>query len=521
MSDRLSSAAARLEAFAQHAIKKQKGSTLSKTVHLMRKLLNRVLRRSSEKAKTELLKAIETINTHRIDIRSLQLPLANSIRSSIDTYNQSLKHTKMMGRAVPLPAIHLPRIVMPIVRYFPGAQAPHQATTPMISQAAFNTRLPEQTADLFRMKVLSLLNRYEIATNPQARFAVKKTPIATLAHASDRFCLLTQTVKLFPWETVTIQGTSELDPSTQTINRLLPETFSVSLVTEQTAYPHPCQRVGWTLAEQLISEAPQRLDLLDAHAALFITRKEMLEQLVSGKTVTQVAKHLFRIKQRVFQNDLSDFIALHEQLAQTVIAASGSSAISHVNRCKAFFVQVKQDPSAFEFLGETSHQIRELWMARPYHSVVDAPLSEVQRHHRPSIEALFQAAQIQVEVEIMQRIEEASSDALRMQWEWILHYGALIGKASISIMLQHLSEDFGFEPPPLTLFQTQLQTIAFNHLADYLAELNHPEFDEAKQVAIMKAQMAIDRSCFQTNSPSPLSQDLAAYFRLRHHTLSK
>lgn len=507
MPEKVCSAAARLEAFAQLAIKKQGRSALTKTVGLMRKLLKRALRWKSDSSKTELMCAIETINKHRIDIRSFNVLVASSIRNAIDSYNQSLNHAKNGGDSLRLPHINIPRISLPMVRHFPGSQVVHQATSPMISYAAINTTpLPEQTADLFRMKVLSLLNRYEIATNPQARYAVIKSPITTTAN--DRFCLLTQTVKVFPWETVTVQGASELDPFTQTISRLFPETFSVSLVSEQTAYPHPTQRAGWVLSEYLIPELPQRLDLLPAHASLFSGRKELLEQLLAGKEVNQVAKKLFRIKQRVFQSYIQEFAFLHEKLAQAVFCAGGASSFE----TKSFFACAQQEANSFDFIGDTYQQIREIWMKQPYQKVVE-------EQQKPElIEASFKASHEEIEADLIRDIEEAESEKQRIQLEWILNYGSLVGKASVPIMLQHLSEDFDFEPPKLTHFQTQLQTVACRHLADYMTELNQPEFDDTKMYQAMKRQLTVDCETFQRKEKSRVAADLEGYFALRYRT---
>jgi hypothetical protein len=521
---RLRKATDTLHTFSQESLKRQKQSGLSKTVALMKGLLDRALGRKQKQQRDEVLHAVEVINSQRLAIRSLDHESIQSITKAVDAYNACHEIFPTTDKTKSLPKIAIPKRLRPVERHFP-AQRLYKVATPALKNNKIHSGLSTQTSELFHMKVISLLERYGIASNPEARLTVKNSPISISLNIEDHLCTLTQTFQLFPWQTITIQGTSKVDPITQAIRHLLPDSFSLSLITLQTAFPHPLQRAGWSLADQLLPEVPQRPYLIPQIATLFDLKRQLQESLLSNEKSIISAKNLFKYRRQAFKENSKELLTLHRKQAQAVIAAALGQRLNDQQDLQkafeAFFLAAENDIDPYGFLGETYDLLRDIWITRPYNFVIEE-IARIKMECDGEMDDifndtvnLFEKAYDSSRLEIAEKIASCADNKLEAQWIWIQHYGALIGSASRNIMMQHLSEDLGFAPPELTLFETQLQTSAYRQLIDFVDEMQEDERGEinsAKMYLMMKDQIESDTRTFEDKAPTGIALDLAAYF---------
>lgn len=479
VSSRLKKATETLHTFSKEAKKRQSQSGLAK---MMSVFLDKALGRKEKRKHQEVLHAVEVINSERIALRS---SVDDALLKAIEAYNECVPQTEA------LPKIAIPKKVLPVERHYPAKRI-YQVTSSMLKPQK-DLGLSKQTSEMFHMKVISLLERYGIASNPEARQAVKSAPISVALNNEGQLCALTQTIRLFPWQTITVEGASALDPITNTIRHLLPDSFSLSLVTLQTAFPHPMQRAGWSLSDQLLHESPQRPDLLPITGPIVEAKKKLQKQLQDDEGIMDTAKTIFKKKRLIFNKHAKEFVELHQTLAKTMVGS---------NKCEEFFRIAQIDNDPYGFIGETYDLVRETWMTRPYHYVLDNIANS-------EIKDLFHTAYKYAKATIQEKLKEAADEKTKAQWSWIKAFGMVLRPAIQKIMLQHLSEDFTFAPPHLTAFEKQLQASAYRHLIDFLKEMESGTIN----YDTMKQHLLDDIAVFQHPQESPISQELTNYFQ--------
>jgi len=538
----LQDAIRKLEAFAQQEAKEQSRSPVSKTIGLMLKLLQFD---SSKKGKNEhnpdekeVREAVELINRRRLLIQQLETgspaerKLADSFTSAIGVYNQ------IRSGSGKLPKIGLPQ--QHTVEYHFPESSPKpvlKRTISAVQQKAptSSVTLSKQSADLFYMKTISLLERYGIATNPEARTIVRQSPIITAVDGDQDRCTLTQTLTLFPGQTVVIIGTSVLDPKTHTIHKLFPETFSLSLESTQTGYPYPSQRTGWALASQILHDYPQRTDLLGKIADLLQRKKDAANELLQQGPLLDKAKRLFKFKSQVFSAHQSEFLSLHKQLAHAIITAAPQHFITphtHI-AVNTYFDAMHNQQNPFHWLVDTNQTLSNLFITKPHQTLLNAILKGKTNDigsNDPAIRFLAAKATLDqalqdtiVDLEI--QLKNAQNANERIKLDYILHMGVLLGTSSKSVILQYLSEDLMFAPPPLSRFEQKIQSAAYRHVQDFLEELILPLNGTIEQIQqevyrLLKAEIKWDIALFQQDGLLPISTELAQYFETRYQSLS-
>jgi hypothetical protein len=564
----LQDAIRKLEAFSQQAVEDKSRSPVSKTIALVRSLLlksfefesNKRAKKRQQSDENEVLAAIEVINRKRLLIQRLEAgspdeqKLADSFTRAIGIYNQiqdkrtqartlSAKGRRKLFSAenaveiMPLPKIDLPQ--QHTVEFHYPENTPKLKSKRTVSavqqKKASIVPLSKQSADLFYMKALSLLERYGIATNPEARAIVRQSPILTVIDGDDATCTLTQTLTLFPGQTVVVIGTSALDPKTQTIHQLFPDTFSVSLESTQTGYPHPSQRAGWTLAHQLLHDCPQRIDLLTKAAELLQTKKEVIQGLLPHGSLIGKAKKLFKYKALAFAEHQQEFLDLHRRLALAIFQSAPKHDVPHHAEITAstYFDMLKNQLAPFNGLVDTYQCIREHAITKPHQVLLNAILmgksndignnDAMTRYH--AAQAILDQALDNSLHEIELQAKGTVLPLERAKFEFIYSMGKVLGSAAETVMLQYLSEDLMYPPPALKRFEQKIQAAAYRHVEDFFDELAIPlEGDYAQNQKsvyhLLKNEMNWDLSLFQQDQDLEIPEELALYFDRRYLSLS-
>lgn len=534
-------------------------ATASRTISMMRSLFISSFdinpkRRKHDKRPPDhetVLRAVEFINRHRFYIEQLkegsqaERELAASLTQKIEAYNKScdrriqnciisntgisgLIFGKGKGNVDIPPKISLPQKVT-IKKHYPEkpslqVDAEKSALKGTTSEPI---SIPKQSAELFQMKALSLLEQYGIASNPEARAHVKVSPILALAESDDSTCTLTQTFTLFPGQTIVVKGSSALDPRNKTISKLFPETFCLSLESTQTGFPHPSQRTGWALSHHLLPENPQRIDMLGTTAQLLRRRAHAISGLLPQGDLLKKAKELLGKKKQCFKIHRNRLIDVHHKLATTIATAAPAADNKTKETIDRFYSTLASHPHPFEHLTETNNEIRDAFIAKPYELLISTilrgkstgmsqndPAKRYELVHRTLEEHLNNAYG-----EILRHIQEELSNDERDRWEYILHFGKLIGNASKQIILQYLSEDIVYPPPILSKFESMLQGVAFNHLDGFLSELESAI--PMSMLEKLEHDITEDIKLFTGEKISPHSKELQGYFEARYTSLKE
>lgn len=487
----------------------------------------------------ELLRAIELINSKRLLLEKLrkgspeEKKLAEALTQAVAAYNASCDkriQSTWVEKFFNKDPSKFPKIQLhqkhTVKCYYP---APDLEKT-HASIEAQDLTLPKQSAELFQMKALALLERYGIASNPEARRAVKQSPIRICVEQNSSMCTLSQKLSLFPGQTIVVKGNSALDPKTRSINELFPETFCLSLESLQTGFPDPSQRTGWALANQHLPQHPQRLDLLPQISALYQRKNQAVAELLPQGSLFKQAKKLLTLKKECFKEHCQELLALHHELAKQIFLASGCPETESVTH---FYSALSTHPSPCDWLTETSHLIREHFISKPQHALFEAilsgretDLSSLDPSHRYSTarNALDQAV-AEARIEINAQKEAAKLAHEKIKFDYVEHMGHVIGLASIQIFLQYLSEDLIYSPPSLSSFERQLQAGAYRHLDDFLNGLFLPLGNDEKQnkkniYHCLKREIESDIFLFRSGGEHPICTELSDYFQERYRSLS-
>lgn len=391
-------------------------------------------------------------------------------------------------------------------------------------QSSPNNILPQRPAELFQMKVLSLLNQHGIASNPEARDLVKRSPIKTNIEGPDGArCTLSQTLSLFPGQTIVVIGSSSLDPKTNVIHRIFPETFSISLQSSQTAFPHSSQRAGWSLVDVLIPDSPQRVDLLGDSAELFRRKDDVKMGLQPDGHFIGKAKRLLRLKRRVFAAHKSEFINLHQQLMLAILKAApqewrAQDAEEHV---KAWFKELSAQSCTYDILAEANQLCGEQFISASHCKLKEAIITGKDTAFGSNDPLVRRQAAKDVLEDVV--VTHGPIEACKQNYVAVM--GALFGRASHAIILQHLSEDLVFPPIPLSPFEQKLQQAAYRHLQDFTDELIlHKEGSEGENLTWCREYLAnlikADIAIFEGKGDKKIATELATYFIIRYNSLN-
>lgn len=431
----------------------------------------------------EVQSAAEVVKKNYLLIQKLnrgtpeQQALAASAMQAVERYNAVLAETRKRpptwsarisrylyekcGLTLTVQPIHIPQQASVQKRY---SKSSASASSKKIALSIQQGPVLKQEDEAFRVKAISLLRNHGIRfTSPSEEFdSIRSTPIQ--ATQEGKRVQITQILNPFPGETIAFKGEFERDAE-----RSIPiaDSFEVSTTSDQTGFPHPSQHNGWALAHQMLPICPHHPELLPKFHPLYIQKQQIAQELLpEGKLITD-ARTLLKSKKLQFTKNCSQLLQKHEEL---------NAAIGLPKKVVgSYFKTVK----TFESHCEVQELILSHFIVRPYEKVQEYCLN----HPSPQpkkLTAIYQQ-------EIHQALQENSL-------EYISHLGPILGSAACSIILQHLSEAFGFIPPMLSDFELKVQTALYKQLLDFHAELKHPEISLEKILRQLDDEIALFRA---------------------------
>lgn len=537
--DRTEEAIQKLVAFSQE--EEEDRSLLPKTIRRWMQLLLPISAKKEEKLK-EVQRAAEWFNRNRLNIMSELSKNPDDqrrIEASIKEYNETLKRIQHSLKNNPflnykaktnssllskLPQVVLPQNLSRFHYSYPTQTQAHvNHKIAFLQQALIPAKLPQQLKELFQMKALSRLEELKIATNPEARKAIKEHQIHIHTEADKgNLCTLFQTISLVPGQNITIKGKAEIDPKTGMVCslKLDPREDSIQVDVESLhmGYPYPSQRAGWSLANQLIPEYPQRVDLLPQLQSLFEKKKQAALDLRAKEPLTDKAKLLIKMKRVQFEIQKEQFLDLHRELALALYQASRKTNSDFPEVVDRFFKELGQRSDAYDVLSEVHQNIGEYFITLPHDNLLKALMVNRDENLNKFLKQDCQKA-----IEVLAKKGQTSSAFDQLKFEYMIGMGSILGPAAQTIMLQYLSEDLGFEPPVLNAFEKKLQRAAYLHVENFLEELSltinseNADHQEEMQNRLLK-YIKDDISLFLSpETEDELSETLSSYFKDRYN----
>ena len=519
-----------LESFVSSSNEDSLSSSVSRTVKLVLSLFQ-----DDSKPKEDVFHAVEIILRQRFYIRQLQegtpeeKELAASFTRAIVAYNNALDeriHNKGIERFLKDPQKKKPpKVTLPqdttIQQCYPE-RASHDIIRNTFLNGTKGTSpigLPQEITALFRMKVISLLEGSGKVSPEEARIHIKEAPTPACTKMDNFQCLLTQTLNLFPGQVVTVTGVSDIDPRTHSIKKLYPETFRLHFESTQTGFPHPSQRAGWSLAYELLPNNPQRSDLLEKTAPLFIRKNNAVTDLLAQGRFLKSAKELLVQKKKYFQQHKNELISLHRELALTITDAAPKNLIredAHTVISK-FYETLDNHPTPYEWLSGTHYTLKELCITKPYQKLLESIIKgKSTAFGSPNAHDRYNLAKDILDLSLNEINYDGSFNE-KVRADYVACLGSIFGNASKNIILQYLSEDLIFSPPLLTPFEKKVQASVYQHLHDFLHELESPPENIGD---LMKKEILLDITLFKEQSKMlPIPEELARYFDLRYASL--
>lgn len=544
---KLQEAISRLAAYSKETSKKLSTSPLKKTILLFKSLIS-----DKKREKIEVLQAVDLISRERLFIQKLkegspaERSLADSLTQTIEAYNnshdchkeyedsQNNRISKFFLKFESTPSSPLPKIDLPSEKSL-KFHYPEISCSPSRIKSSSSIPLSKQAAELFQMKALALLERYGIATNPEARSIVKNSPIFTTIENETSVCILEQQLVLFPGQTIVVMGSSELNLQTQTIHKLFPGTFYISLESTQTGFPHPSQRAGWAWANQLLPESPQRPDLLNVLANFFERKKQVMTALLPHGKLLNQAKNLLRLKKQVFENNKNELIELHREYALTLLQAASSPQNKEdiLSSITLFYDLLHADISPFDLLTDIHQKVRDQFIAKPHKALLD----KVNTHSDKIFPQVNKGLDFETAKNILNNALkdshheiqtylnlETATEKDNIIWKYIDRLAILLGPSTNQIILQYLSEDLLYIPPILNGFERKIQASTYAQAEDFMSEL-HAGLSLNKQTNFqwihqkIKDDISKDMSILKSDGNLPIPNELEHYFQLRHQSL--
>lgn len=403
----------------------------------------------------------------------------------------------------------------------------HATDCAMSAMEPLGQQLSQRSKDLFRMKVLSLLERQGIASNHEARDQVRHSPIESMqTQRSGDKCTLTQRLTLFPGQTIIVEGHSAFNDKTKVIDQIFPDSISISMESTQTGYPHPLQRAGWTLANELLPLHIQRPDLLKSLKKVLSVKSELIERLQPKGELIGKAKALLRLKKKAFAAHHDEMVNMHHKLSQAIMKAAGYEDTEPLHNWYRF---VKGKMEAFDLLSRANQEWTGQIITKTFKLLQEAI---VQGKDTPigSSDPMMRSAA--AEYLISKAFDEVAKEPIVLAGIpdvyasiYCRHQTEIFRSPIQKILLQYFSEDLIYPAPLLNKFEKKVQQALFSHVEDFARELFDFEVlsDEDPTdwcYKRMKRFLEKDLELFSSDAPCPYAADLEQYFAKRYATLS-
>ena len=171
-----------------------------------------------------------------------------------------------------------------------------------------------QTLELYFMKVISLLEKHCAFSKAEARAIVRQTERQMSVDKENHIITLSQKLIPIPGLEIAISGGFKRDNKTLAFTIPLPDSYRLSVHSNQTGFPDPLQHNGWALSDALIPSCLHRPERLSLFPALIGCKKKSSQALVLNSTLIDKAKTLLKMKKQTFNGYKEEFLPLHNKL---------------------------------------------------------------------------------------------------------------------------------------------------------------------------------------------------------------
>ena len=125
------------------------------------------------------------------------------------------------------------------------------------------------------------------------------------------------------------------------------DSFRLSFQLTHTGFPYPSQHTGWALVDQWIEASPLRPDQTPLFQCINQRKKRLAHRLLFDHSFIQKARHHFKIKRDVFDQNRDIFLPLHRKLHQMLQKEAGKEEVAPL--LDAFYREAMHVSSPFDF----------------------------------------------------------------------------------------------------------------------------------------------------------------------------
>src|ERR1700733_8975472 len=345
----------------------------------------------------------------------------------------------------------------------------------------------QRESDVFRMKAITLIQNQAplFPSIKKALASLKESPIYAINSVASNtkstslmansVITLEQKLTPFPGETIVLKGAFIRSSNSLTPTIPIPESFELSMKSEQTGFPHPSQYTGWSLSDALMPIQPHCQKQIRAISDLLKKQQTISAELLQGSLSAKAKKLLWR-KEACVNDNQQEFLGLQEKLSTTLLkAASRETNNLNPQIITKFFAWLRGQSSIYSLLSNTYSLMNDNFVLLPFKKLFKVWIDQYCDPQSIGRKITFLEARQILEAARKDVVETLVNDQDQPQpiLEYILTTGKLIGASSDRIILQHLSEIMEFPPPFLTSFEKKLQVAAYKQLASFVSELSN------------------------------------------------
>lgn len=210
----------------------------------------------------------------------------------------------------------------------------------------------ENIKDAFRLKAVQKVEKL-FPTSAIARYSVKFTPIKTKLEDSTMHLSQVLTTA-FPGEVIEVKSSLKINPQQERF--IVPKDFTIDIQYHPQSCPHPAQRHGRALPEELIDlqnlvpNAPLNLNIQN--------KKNEILTFLLNPSVHEKAKVLLELKKTIFDDHKMEFLCDHQKLSEAIFG-SAEPIIS------LFFDMMRSSDLGYEYFAEVHHLINKNFICFP------------------------------------------------------------------------------------------------------------------------------------------------------------
>lgn len=303
------------------------------------------------------------------------------------------------------------------------------------------------------------------------------------------------------------------------------DSFKVFLESVQPGHPYPPQHMGWALPHWLIPSSVIWIDEIPLLQPILERKKICAQALLPKGPKNQFARKLLRHKKWIFDENKKQYLALHQELALTIVKSSSMAEDKEIQQViKDYFSALDKELAPFQTFCEMNEEMNRVFINEPFERIEEIRLNQP----ADQVYALYEEEREIAKTRFIEKSPE-QTPYQKAKKEYLLAMGSLLGDAAFLLLKLQLSEKIHEKPPPLSDFELKIQACVFKHLLEFLDEIEEdvdiddPHEKAALQLRIM-SQFQSEIQLFATASfdeTDPYLQELAeeivSYYHARFH----